>query len=313
MTRQLSISIVSWNTRDLLRQCLQSVFDNLDGLDAEVIVVDNASEDSSPEMVEREFPRVLLIKQESNGGFAQANNVALAVSSGRYVLLLNSDTIVHPMAIRRLVEFLESVPEAGAAAPKLLNLDGSLQRSCSVFPSPLTELYDAVYLSKLLPRSRRFGAYAMTYWDFDRTRDVDFAGGSCLLLRRSALDQVGLLDEGYFMYTEEADLCYRLKQAGWRVVFLPEAEIVHIGGQSAKRCASRMAVQLPISRHRFIRKFQGATPAALFRGAVALGGALRLAAWSPLWFTSNGHRKDLEQKLRTQRALVKWALLGGGS
>ena len=312
MTRQLSISIVSWNTRDLLKQCLESVFAHLDGVDTEVIVVDNASEDSSPDMVEREFPQVVLIRQTSNGGFAQANNVALAESSGKYFLLLNSDTIVHPGSIKRLVDFMESIPEAGAAAPKLLNLDGSLQRSCSIFPSPATELYDAVYLSKLLPRSKLFGGYAMSYWDFDQERDVDFAGGSCLMLRRSALDQVGALDEGYFMYTEEADLCYRLKQAGWRVVFLPDAQIVHIGGQSTKRCASRMAVQLPISRHRFIRKFQGSGPAALFKGAVALGSALRLLAWSPSWFTANGYRKDLEQRLRTQSALVKWAIFGGG-
>jgi GT2 family glycosyltransferase len=310
---QLSISIVSWNTSDLLRQCLQSLFANLDGTDAEVIVVDNASDDGSADMVAREFPQVILIRQGFNGGFAQANNVALAASTGRYFLLLNSDTIVHPGAISHLVDFMEFSPSVGAVAPKLHNPDGSLQRSCSTFPSSVGEFYDALYLSKLLPRSKRFGGYAMSHWDFDSTRDVDFAGGSCLMLRRSALDQVGALDEDYFMYTEEADLCYRLKHAGWRIVFLPDAHIVHIGGQSSRRVASRMAVQLPMSRYRFIRKFKGARDAAMFKAAVALGSLLRILVWSPMWLAWVGRRNELQQRLKTQRALVKWALLGGPS
>ncbi|MDO8589386.1 MAG: glycosyltransferase family 2 protein [Armatimonadota bacterium] len=311
MERHLAICIVSWNTRKLLRQCLESVFANLDGLDAEVIVVDNASEDSSAEMVEREFPDVTLIRSESNRGFASANNLGLSRSSSKYFLLLNSDTIVLPGALRSLVEFMDAAPEAGAVAPKLLNLDGSLQRSCSSFPSPLTELLDAVYLSKVFPRSRLFGRFAMSYWDFDAAREVDFAGGSCLLLRRFALEQVGPLDESYFMYTEEADLCFRLKRAGWKVVFVPHARIIHIGGQSSKRRPVEMAVELPVSRHRFIAKFEGPVRAALFKGAVALGGVCRLAVWGPWWLAANGRRSDVEQRLRTQSALLKWALGGG--
>ncbi|MDO8682421.1 MAG: glycosyltransferase family 2 protein [Armatimonadota bacterium] len=311
MNKHLSISIVSWNTKDLLRQCLQSTFANLDGLDAEVIVVDNASQDGSADMVAREFPEVTLIRCGTNHGFAKANNIAYEHSGGKYFLLLNSDTIVLPGALITLAKYLDDSPRVGAVAPKLLNADGTLQRSCSCYPSPVTEALDAVFLSKLFPRSKIFGRYSMSYWDFDEIREVDFAGGSCLMLRREALEQVGVLDESYFMYTEEADLCYRLRNAGWSIVYLPHAQIVHLGGQSAKKIAGKMAVELPKSRHRFILKFQGPAKAAMFKGAVAVGGLCRMAIWGPLWITANGQRPELKTKLKVQRDLVKWALGGG--
>jgi len=311
MWNSVSISIVSWNTKDLLRQCLESVFANLDGVDAEVIVVDNASSDSSADMVEREFPQAALIRCASNLGFARANNIAYALSSGKYFLLLNSDTIVLPGAVVGLTRLMDDDPDVGAAAPKLLNPDGSLQRSCSCFPSALTEFFDAAYLSKLLPGNRLFGRYAMSYWDFSEVREVDFAGGSCLMLRRKALEEVGLLDERYFMYTEEADLCYRLKQAGWKVVYTPQARIVHLGGQSARQRPVEMTVELPVSRHQFIRKYRGPFQAALFRGVVAAGGVCRIIAWGSRWLVANGRRRQLEQGIAAQRYLVKWAVGGG--
>lgn len=310
MSKLLSICIVSWNTKDLLGQCLRSVCADMEGIDAEIIVVDNASCDGSADMVEREFSNAMVIRNVDNLGFAAANNVGFRHSEGKYFLLLNSDTIVLPGAFKTLVDSIDASPEVGAVAPKLLNPDGSLQRSCSCFPSPLTEILDALWFSKLLPRNRFFGGYAMTHWDFNSWREVDFAGGSCLMVRREAMTQAGLLDEGYFMYTEEADLCYRLKLRDWKIMFVPDARVIHIGGQSSRLRPVEMAIQLPISRHRFVRKFRGPAGAAMFRVAVAIGGLCRIAVWTPMLFTANGRRSELKMRVETQQALLKWAVGG---
>jgi len=199
-----------------LHQCLLSAKESCKGTDYEIIVVDNASSDGSPEMVEEEHPDVLLVRNPINQGFAAACNLAYKYSSGRYFLLLNTDTIVIKSALPDMVGFMDTRPNAGAAGCRLINRDGSLQRSCSCFPGLMTELFDALYLSKIFPKSRLFGAYAMSYWDFADEREVDFAGGSCLIVRREAIEAVGLLDDGFFMYAEEADWCYRMRAGGWR-------------------------------------------------------------------------------------------------
>ena len=310
MQKYLSISIVSWNTEELLRQCLASLYANLGELDTEVIVVDNASSDGSVDMVTREFPQVKLIRNASNCGFARANNIAYEQSSGRYFLLLNSDTIVRPGSLESLAKYMDGNLAVGAVAPRLLNGDGSLQRSCSCFPTPFTEFLSAFSLGKLFWKSPFFARFEMSYWNFDEVREVDFAGGSCLMLRRAALEQVGALDEDYFMYTEEADLCYRLKRGGWKVMFIPHAEIVHLGGQSSRLRPVEMAIELPVSRHRFIKKFYGPLSAALFRGVVAVGGVCRLIVWGCALIVK-GRKAELEQGLKVQRGLLKWSVTGG--
>lgn len=305
---KLSIAIVNWNTRELLRQCLASVYENLGEIEAEVIVVDNGSFDGSAEMAYAVFPQVKLIETGRNLGFTRANNLAYRESCGDYFLLLNSDTVVLPRAISSLVRFLEDHPQAGAVGSKLLNPDGTLQRSCSTFPTPLTELYDALYLSKLFPRSPRFGRYAMSYWDFDSVREVDFAGGSCLLLRRSALEEVGLLDEGYFMYSEEADLCYRLKARGWRIFFLPDARVIHYGGESSKLDVNRTSVELYRSKCRFMRKHYGVLSALAYRLVVAVSSAVRLASWAPR-AVIGANKEIYRSRLSVQGRLLSWAVI----
>ncbi|MEN6520993.1 MAG: glycosyltransferase family 2 protein [Armatimonadota bacterium] len=304
---QLSIAIVSWNTKRLLRQCLSSVFGDLDGLTAEVIVVDNGSSDDSAGMVRCEFPQVRLIEAGENLGFTRANNLAYKESSGDCFLLLNSDTVVLPGALPLLVRFMESNPAAGAVGSKLLNGDGTLQRSCSPFPTPLQELFDALYLSKLFPENRLTGSFAMSYWDFSSVREVDFAGGSCLLLRRAALEEIGLLDEGFFMYSEEADLCYRLKEAGWKVFFYPDARVIHYGGQSSKLDVNRTSVELCRSKHRFMRKHYGLPSAAAYRAVAALSSVVRLAAWSPRAVVGR-NRNTYKDRLSVQGRIFTWAV-----
>lgn len=303
----LSIGIPSWNTKQLLDQCLASVYQTSHGFSFEVLVVDNASEDGSPEMVASKYPQAKLIVNRINLGFAGACNLAFKHSVGRYFLILNSDTVVLDNALALMVRFMDSHPDAGAAGCRLLNRDGSLQRSCSRFPSVLTELFDALYLSKLLPKSKIFGSYSMSYWDFDEVREVDFAGGSCLIVRRQTIEEVGLLDEGFFMYTEEADWCYRMWQQGWKVYYYPDARIIHFGGESARRYGNQILVHLYASRNRFIRKHQGRIAATTHRFIVMIGALCRLL----LLGLRLCRRDRVDENLAFQLSVLRWSL--GGS
>jgi hypothetical protein len=257
-------------------------------------------------MVATKYPNAKLIRNRMNLGFAAACNLAFKHSSGRYFLLLNSDTIVLGDALKDMVEFMESHPDAGAAGCKLLNRDGTLQRSCSRFPGVMTELYDALYLSKLFPLSPIFGSYAMSYWDFDDVREVDFAGGSCLILRREAIEEVGLLDESFFMYAEEADLCWRLWQHDWAVYFFPGAQVIHLGGESARRYGNNMLLNLYIGRNKFIRKHRGRALAFAHRLVVALGALARLGVFG----IKRVGDKTQEAAGGFQFKLLKWSLGG---
>lgn len=306
---ELSIGIVNWNTRQLLDQCLQSVYNTLDGLEAEVIVVDNNSSDGSVEMVAEKYPRVRLFSLYTNTGFSHANNLAYSRSRGRYFLMLNSDTIVLPGALKVLVEYLREHPEAGVVGGRLLNGDGTLQRSCSPFPTPVTELFDALYLSKIFPKSRLFGRFAMSYWDFGTAREVDFAGGSCIALRREAIEQVGFLDESFFMYSEEADLCYRMKRAGWGVFYTPDASVIHLGGGSSKLDVKRTVVELYQSKHRFMLKHYGIGSAAAYRVVVMVSAALRSLAWGA-GSVAGRYRQLFRSKAELQLRLLSWSITG---
>lgn len=248
----LSIIIVNWNTRTLLTQCLHSLSPP-PPLSPEVFVVDNASTDGSPVMVRAQFPWVTLIENAENVGFARANNQALRQATGRYAVLLNSDTVVRPGALQTLVEFMGAHPEAGACGPRLLNGDGSLQPSCHPLLTPGREFWRLLFLDRLWPRA----TYPQGRWDAQTPRPVEVIKGACLMLRREALDQVGLLDEQYFMYTEEMDLCARLLQAGWRNYWVPEAQVIHYGEASTRQSAEAMFVALYRSKAQFQRKFGG--------------------------------------------------------
>lgn len=252
----LSVIIVNWNTRDLLGACLHSVAQTQQvtpALNPEVFVVDNASTDGSAEFVAANFPWVKLIVNQRNGGFAAANNQAIRRASGRYVLLLNSDTVVHPAALQRMVAFMDGAPRAGACGARLLNGDGSLQHACHPMLTPGREFWRLLFLEQIIPRA----TYPMNTWDTTQPRRVEAIKGACLLLRRTALDQIGLLDESYFMYTEEVDLCYRLHLAGWELWYVPQAVITHFGGASSRQMAETMYVQLYRSKLQFYRKFGG--------------------------------------------------------
>ncbi|MBX9722221.1 MAG: glycosyltransferase family 2 protein, partial [Candidatus Obscuribacterales bacterium] len=251
---RLSVITVSWNVSKLLDVSLQTLKRDIEGIDAEVFVIDNASADDSVEMVRREHPWVKLIANDSNLGFAKANNQAIKLATGEYVLLLNPDTEVIPGAIPKLIQFLEEHPKAAVVAPQLINSDGSIQRSCREFPTFLGMVYELLGLSKMFPNNKTFGSYKMLDFEHDVLREVDQPEGACLLMRRSILDEVGTLDEGYFMLFEEVDWCYRVKEAGWQIWFDPSAKVVHHFGQSIKQVKVRMIVSSHKGLYRFWSK-----------------------------------------------------------
>lgn len=284
----LSIVVVSWNTRALLEQCLDSVVlsQGVGGL--ELFVVDNASGDDSVAMVRSRFPQARLIINKENVGFATANNQAIREANGRYVLLLNPDTRLLPDALARLVRFMDDYPGAGAAGARLLNPDGSLQPSCSPAPTLSREWWYLFHLDRLRPYSQ----YPMRRWDTETVREVDVVQGAAMILRRDVLAQIGLMDEGYFMYSEEVDLCHRVKEAGWRIYWLPQAQVVHYGGQSTRQAAREMFLRLYEGKLLYFRKRHGQATARLYK-VVLLAAALARLMLTPLaWLGRSPNRQQ---------------------
>ncbi len=267
----LSISIVNWNTRDDLRRCLESLPGGASETSLEVFVVDNASTDGSAEMVEAEFPHVRLLRNPENRGFAHANNVALRQSTGDYLLLLNPDTLVRDGALDTLVAGMEAHPEAGIGGAKLLNSDGSLQYSCRRFPTFATGLFRNSALGKLFPGNARVRDYLMTDFDHASVTEVDWVSGAALCIRRAVLEQIGLLDEIFFMYCEDVDWCYRVGQAGWKVLYFPDAVITHIIGRASDQAVERMVRAHHHSMGLFFDKHYASAMPAVLRWVPKLG------------------------------------------
>jgi GT2 family glycosyltransferase len=252
----LSIVIVNWNTRDMLRNCLESIPACHDGLVVEIIVVDNASDDGSGEMVAAEFPEVRLIKNTANLGFATATNQGLKVSTGRHLLLLNSDTLVHGDVLSRSVCYMDKRPEVGMMGCKVLNTDGTTQMTCSRFPSVTNLALQTLGMNRL-KRPRWLQRYQMLDWDRDDEREVEVISGCYLLVRRKVLERIGLLDEDFFLYGEETDWCRRCADNGWRLMFAPVGCITHLGSGSSRQLNYRRDLMLSEGTVRLHRKHGG--------------------------------------------------------
>lgn len=296
----LSIIIVSWNTRELLDHCLRSIYENPVSGDYEIWIVDNSSSDRSVEMVKEKYPEVKLIENQHNPGFAAANNQAIRVSEGKYILLLNPDTELKSDALNQLIQFMEQHPKAGGAGAMLILPDGSVQQSCHPSLSLGRELWRLFHLDKL----HAIGSYEMEKWDKQAAREVDGLQGAALILRRQALAQVGLLDEDYFMYTEEVDLCYRLRKAGWRLYWLPEAKVLHYCGQSTKLVMEKMFMALYESRIKYFRKHNGPTAAKLYKLILTAAALARIVLSPvPIIFMPAHREKNITLASRYSRLL----------
>ena len=232
MNVDVSICITNYNARDFLRDCLLPLYKTMDALSFEIIVVDNYSGDGAPAMLRDEFPDVRLLINNENTGFTRPYNQAMRLTCGRYVVLLNPDTLVSPNAIAELVSFLDLHPEVGIVGPKVLNRDGTLQKQCRRSEA---RPWDAICyfsgLSRLFPNDKRFAGYLMTYLDEDLTHEAEAVSGSCMLICREVIDQIGYLDENFFAYQEDTDYCRRARLAGWKVFYNPSAQIIHYGGE----------------------------------------------------------------------------------
>ena len=251
----LSVVVVSFNGRDYLRRCLASLLEHTKGVSCEVIVVDNASWDGSAQIVEAEFPQVALIRLPGNIGFAAGCNRGIERAAGEFVLLLNPDTQLAEDAFSPMVAYCRQNPSVGILGPKLLNSDGSLQLSCRRFPSHLTSLFNRrSFVTRLFPGNPFSRRYLMTDWAHDRIERVDWLSGACMMLRREMVERIGGMDESYFMYIEDVDLCYRAHQAGYEVVYFPQVAVTHHIGRSTETMPNRSIVQWHRSMWRYYRK-----------------------------------------------------------
>ncbi len=295
----VSIIIVNWNTRQITCECLKSVYEQTKELSFEVIVVENGSSDSSVEMVKNEYPRVILIENQENRGFAAANNQGMAIAKGKYVLLLNSDTLILDDAIRKAVSFADDHPKAAVVGCRILNADMTMQQSCFMFPSLLNMVLSSSYLYKLFPRSKFFGRERMSWWDRRDEREVDVVTGCFMLIRREAIEAIGMMDEQFFMYAEETDWCYRFKQAGWRILFTPEVEIVHLGGQSSQQVRNEMLIQVAVSILQFMRKHYNWLTYQLASLLIIIFFMARLPVWLSVALLSSKKRLEAFDRVKT--------------
>ena len=253
----VSIVIVNWNVKELLLGCIESIVRTAEDIPYEIIVVDNGSSDGSAEAVARLYPDVKLIRNLRNEGFARANNEAARRAQGKYICFLNPDTVVKPNALRYMIEVLDSDEKVAIVGPKLLNEDGSLQPSCRNFLTNLNLMMSHLLFKPIFSQRIR-ASLVYEYWGHDQTREVDWLVGACLMVRKSALERIGPFDEGYFMFHEDTDLCFRAKSMGYKVVFCHNASVVHFGGRSCRqRWGDFTVLKYLASKHIFIRKHYG--------------------------------------------------------
>jgi len=268
----LSIVIVSWNTQDLLQRCISSILKYPPKQDYEIVVVDNASRDGSVQMLHDLFPGANVICNSENLGFSQATNQGIHTCLGTHILLLNPDTKLKPKALNALERVLIENPSIGATGARLLNADGTIQPSCFRAPTLFREIWRLFHLDNIYPLS----TYQLETWDKQKPREVEVLNGACLMLKREALDDAGYLDETYFMYSEEVDLCYRLRRTGWKLFWVPEAEVVHYGGQSTRQNQSEMFQQLYRSKILYFRKNHGRMAAGIYKVILIAASSVRL-------------------------------------
>lgn len=268
----VSIIIVNFNTRQLTLDCLASMYASQTSYKYEVIVIDNASHDGSVEAIREVYPDVQLIANQNNTGFAVANNQGMELAKGRYILLLNSDTVVQPDTLHTMIYFMDRHPEMGASGCKVILPDGSLDKACKRgFPTPSASFYYAFGISRLFPDRPKFNQYQLGHLSPDDEYPVDCLVGAFMLVRRETIDQVGGLDETFFMYGEDIDWCYRIKEAGWGIFYYPRTYIVHYKGGSARRKPLKITYEFHramwvFHRKHYAKKYNLLTNAAVWMG-----------------------------------------------
>jgi N-acetylglucosaminyl-diphospho-decaprenol L-rhamnosyltransferase len=307
----LSIIIVNWNSAAFLRCCLETIYQKPRPFQFEVIVIDNGSFDGARDLVENEFRDVKFVESAANVGFGSANNAAFEYSSGRNILFLNPDTEILGTALEAMVSALDSTPACGVVGCKLLNSDGSIQTSCvQSLPTVWNQLLDAEFLRSLFPHARMWGT-APLWRDGTTPVDVDVISGACLMIRRTVFEQVGRYSTRYFMYAEDADLCYKVKQADWTVKYIGAVQVVHHGGRSSGVAETRFsAVMMKQSLYEFIRSTQGRYQGALYRVSMAVAASIRLFLLGAAFVLTVGllQSQAIYNAARKWFDVLRWAL-----
>jgi GT2 family glycosyltransferase len=310
MSQQVTVSvvIVSWNARQFLAQCLHSLDRRTCQYDMEIIVVDNGSTDGSPEMVQKDFPHCRLICNHANLGFAKANNIGIRQSAGKYVCLVNSDVRVLDGCITRLVDFCDAHPEVGMVGPRIQGGDGNLQPSCRGFPTVWNTLTRALGLDALFPQSTLFGGYLLPHWKHDTLKPVDILSGCFWLVRRQALDTVGLLDEAFFIYGEDMDWCKRFWAHDWRLIFVPTAQAIHYGAASSDNAPIRFYLERQRADLQYWRKHHGWCAQQCYYLISCLQHLLRIIGYACALLAPGGDRSRRRLKVARSVRCMQWLL-----
>src|SRR5271165_2289293 len=301
----VSVIIVSWNARDYLMQCLASVSAEACRYPTEIIVFDNASSDGSADAVAARYPNVRLIRNTENLGFAKANNIAVSASTGRYLCFVNSDVKLLPHSISGLVDFCEAHANVGMAGPRIVGGDGKLQRSCRGFPTVWNMFCRALALDTLFPRNKAFTGYKLYHWPQDSPRPVDILNGCFWLVRREALNQVGPLDEEFFMYAEDMDWCKRFWTQGWQVFFVPSAEANHCGGASTSNSALRFYIEMQKANLKYWVKHHSWSGVASYFVILCLHQSLRATVYYAAALLKRRARQTYQYKARRSLTCLK--------
>lgn len=302
---ELSIIIVSWNVCELLRNCLQSIYDNCEDLAIQVIVVDSSSADESVTMIQHEFEQVTLLAQAENVGFTRGNNMGLEMAQGKYVLLLNPDTEIIGNALQQMVDFLDAHDDTGIVGPHTLNTDGSTQSTRRRFPTLMTAFFESTWLQGIAPKSVLVHYYVTDASD-DDTIDVDWVQGSALMARHEVYEQIGGLDTGFVMFSEEMDWCKRAKNAGWQVYYLGDSFITHHGGKSTEQVVANKHIYFQESKLRYFRKHHGILVANILRIFLLLSYLLQICTEGLKGLV--GSKRDM----RRDRIHAYWQVIRSG-
>jgi len=302
----LSIVIVSWNTRELLRECLESLYRYTSDVTFEVFVVDNASSDGSADMVRELFPQVNLIRNEQNLGFSKANNQAIKVSKGKYIALLNPDTLLIEDVFSPLIKYADQHEKIGAIGPKILNRDGkTIQYVCARrLPNLYLEFFELSGLTRKFPKNRIFGSEYMTYWDHDSSRYVEGLSGACMVVNKKAIDDVGMMDENQFMYGDEIDWCKRILDAGWKIYYYSGISIIHYGEESSKQIKHDLINIAKNSRWYYYKKHYGKIYAFTYCVLISLF-SMSKYLWSFLFRKKDNAVKEM---MEIYKSNLKWSI-----
>jgi GT2 family glycosyltransferase len=302
----LSIVIVSWNAKAYVLECLQSLLVQSECIPLEIIAIDNASTDGTVEMIRNQFPHVRLIENGANLGFARANNIGIKLASGKYICLINSDVNVPPDCLPKMYRYMEQHPDIGLLGPKMLGVDGRARRSGMRFPSIWNTFLRALAVDSLFRGSRVFGGFLMTDFQFDQTRDMDVLNGWFWMARREALNQVGLLDERFFIYGEDLDWCKRFHLAGWRIVFYSEAEALHYGGASSSNAPLRFFIEMMRADLQYWKKYHGRVSLFFYVSAVWLNHFIRAVSWGLSYLAKQSSRSKALFQAKQNLSCLLW-------